>query len=394
MAGSGIVPPAFVSYSRDDSGFALRLVKDLTAAGANVWLDQVNLAAGQRWDRAIEIALTSCGRMLVILSPASVASENVMDEISFAIDERKEIIPVLYGECTVPLRLRRFQNIDFRGDYERGLEKLLKTMGLGLEQADFASVNEGDAMADQGDLCFFGKGVPQDYKKAREWYEKGAAAGSAKAMYYLGNMYDHAQSYFGEECDWKAARAWYEKSAAAGHADAMAMLGWHYDRGISGDEDSGKAFYWYQKAAAAGSGYGMAGLGELYADGRGVVEDAAKAQQWFEKGAEAGNGEAMARLGNLHYRRARDAHFAANNAPSAVRGAIKADYEKARLWLEKGMEAAACNVDAVSDLALLYRHGYGVEKNEQTADMWDAMYSTICDCIPGQPRRLTMIRYF
>ena len=313
--------------------------------------------------------------------------------ISFAIDERKEIIPVLYGDCAVPLRLRRFQNIDFRGDYERGLERLLKTMGLRQEHADLANVNEGDAMADEGDLCFFGTGVPQDYRKAREWYEKGAAAGSAKAMYYLGNIYDHAQSYFGEECDWKAARGWYEKSAAAGHADAMAMLGWHYDRGFSGGEDAGKAFYWYQKGAAAGSGYGMAGLGELYEQGKGVGKDAAKAQQWFEKGAEAGNGEAMARLGNLYYDRARDAHFAVNDAPSAVKGAIKADYEKARLWLEKGVEAAACNVDAVSDLALLYRHGYGVEKNEQTADMWDAMYSTICDCIPGQPRRLTMIRY-
>jgi TIR domain len=46
MGGSVSFPPAFVSYSRDDSEFALRLVKDLTAAGASVWLDQVNLSLG------------------------------------------------------------------------------------------------------------------------------------------------------------------------------------------------------------------------------------------------------------------------------------------------------------------------------------------------------------
>jgi TPR repeat protein len=387
MERSGSLPPAFVSYSRNDSEFALRLVKDLTIAGASVWLDQVHLVAGQRWDRAIEIALAGCSCMLVILSPAAVASENVMDEISFAIDERKEIIPVLYGDCAVPLRLRRFQNIDFRGDYEGGLEKLLKTLGIVKEDAD------GDSMASQGDLYFFGEGVPQDYRKAREWYEKGAAAGSSRAMYYLGNMYDHAQSYLGEECDWVAARSWYEKSAATGYADAMAMLGWHYDRGFGGDADAGKAFYWYQKAANAGSGHGMAGLGELYELGKGVGKDAAKMQQWFEKGAEAGSGEAMARLGNLYFDRARTAHMALNDAPGAIKGSIKGDYENARFWLEKGIEAGSCNLDAVLSLGTLYEFGYGVKKNQQTADMWIAMYDTLCDCIPGQPRRLTMIRY-
>jgi uncharacterized protein len=171
------------------------------------------------------------------------------------------------------------------------------------------------------------------------------------------------------------------------------MLGWHYDRGFSGGEDSGKAFYWYQKGAVAGSGHAVAGLGELYQLGKCVSEDAAKAQQWFEKGAEAGSGEAMARLGDLYFSRLRDAHLAANDVPSAVRGTIKADYEKARLWLEKGVEAGACNVDAVNNLALLYRYGYGVKKNKQTADTWYAMYNTLGECTPGQPKRLTMMRY-
>jgi hypothetical protein len=76
-------PAAFLSYSRQDSDFALRLAGDLKTAGANVWLDQMDILAGQRWDRAVEDALANCPRMLLILSPASVNSTNVMDEVSW-----------------------------------------------------------------------------------------------------------------------------------------------------------------------------------------------------------------------------------------------------------------------------------------------------------------------
>ena len=121
-------PAAFFSYCREDSAFALRLAADLKAAGANVWLDQLDIVPGQRWDRAVEDALTGCPRMLVILSPASVSSTNVMDEVSFALEEKKVVIPVFYKDCVIPFRLRRVQYVDFRVDYARGLQELIKTL--------------------------------------------------------------------------------------------------------------------------------------------------------------------------------------------------------------------------------------------------------------------------
>ena len=60
--------PAFFSYSRQDSEFAIRLAEDLKAAGANVWLDQLDIDPGERWDSAVENALTNCPRLLVILA--------------------------------------------------------------------------------------------------------------------------------------------------------------------------------------------------------------------------------------------------------------------------------------------------------------------------------------
>lgn len=121
----------FVSYSRDDGEFASRLAQDLKQAGGAIWIDKLDIHPGAMWERALEEALTNCSRVLVILSPASVGSENVMAEVAFGLDEKKEIIPVLYRDCKIPLRLRPIQYIDFRKeqDYKRALGELLSTLG-------------------------------------------------------------------------------------------------------------------------------------------------------------------------------------------------------------------------------------------------------------------------
>ncbi|HEY6251898.1 MAG TPA: TIR domain-containing protein [Candidatus Angelobacter sp.] len=118
----------FFSYSREDSAFVLQLAKDLRAAGATVWLDQLDIGPGQRWDNAVEVALRTSPRQVAVLSPAAVNSVNVMDEVSFALEEKKQVIPVLYRDCQIPFRLRRVQYIDFRTDYHRGLRELLHTL--------------------------------------------------------------------------------------------------------------------------------------------------------------------------------------------------------------------------------------------------------------------------
>lgn len=130
-----IPPSAFFSYSRHDAEFVLKLAKDLRAAGASVWLDQIDIDPGERWDSAIEEALANSPNMLVILSPSSVESTNVMDEVSFALEEKKRVIPVLHKECKVPFRLRRLQYIDARVEYEKGVSELLRML-KGREQPE------------------------------------------------------------------------------------------------------------------------------------------------------------------------------------------------------------------------------------------------------------------
>ena len=105
--------PVFISYAREDSDFALRLATGLRNAGLDVWLDQLSIRPGEPWDDAIETALTSASTLLLILSPDAVASKTVMDELGFALDEGKRIVPVLHRPCRVPLRIKRLHYADF-----------------------------------------------------------------------------------------------------------------------------------------------------------------------------------------------------------------------------------------------------------------------------------------
>jgi hypothetical protein len=71
---------------------------------------------GQRWDRAIAEQLAACDRLIVLLSPEAVESEIVLDELTYALEHKKDVVPVLLRDCELPLRLRRFQYIDSRND--------------------------------------------------------------------------------------------------------------------------------------------------------------------------------------------------------------------------------------------------------------------------------------
>ena len=118
----------FFSYSRTDSEFVLKLAKDLRDAGAELWLDQLDIKAGDHWDTSIEAALNSASRVIIVLSSASVKSNNVMDEVSYALESGKPVIPVMINDCTPPFRLRRLQHINFTSGYQAGLTLLLNIL--------------------------------------------------------------------------------------------------------------------------------------------------------------------------------------------------------------------------------------------------------------------------
>src|SRR5262249_50324135 len=184
---------------------------------------------------------------------------------------------------------------------------LLYHTGFGVPQ-DYAKAREwfekaddkGDASAQNivGVLYANGQGVAQDYDKAREWFEKGADKGNADAMFDLGILYTKGGQGLAQ--DYAKAREWFEKAADRSHTVAMTNLGALYAKA----KDYVKAREWYEKAADKGNADAKFNLALRYEGGQGGPEDDAKAREWFEKAADKGDERAKAYLEKLAIRQA------------------------------------------------------------------------------------------
>jgi TPR repeat protein len=356
-------PTAFFSYSRDDLEFALRLAKDLKKAGANVWMDKLDIRPGQLWERKVEDALGVSGRMLVILSPSAINSPNVMAEVAFALDEQKEVIPVLHRDCKIPFRLRPFQYVDFRTDYAQGLEELLNTVGA--EQVP--DENERKRAADQA------AGVKQQATESLRTqamseegkdYLKAAEAGDAGAMLNLGHLYKYGN---GVRKDHTEAVAWYRKAAEAGNANAMFNLGLMYKYGDGVDKDDSRAVAWYRKAAEAGSVLGMNNLGWMYENGRGVERDLQQAVGWYREAAQLGAQAAKDHLKRLGESAAPAAAATVESQPAVSDVELEGVAEQQRLEDERKQAAEHERLEARSKLAAAEKARLGQQERERMA---------------------------
>jgi TPR repeat protein len=225
------------------------------------------------------------------------------------------------------------------------LEKLMKHPMEG----QVGSTAQAEHDYQQGDRYLYGRGVPQDYEKARKWFEKAAAAGNGGGMNALGWLH---QNGWGVSRDYAKARESYERAAAAGNGLGMANLGWLYHQGLGVTRDYSKAREWSERSVAVGNDEGMNILGVIYENGHGVPADNARARELYEKAAAAGNGHSMNHLGFLY---------------EQGRG-VPNDYTKAREWYEKA--AAAGSDDAMNNLGRFYQTGWGGKQDYTKARAW------------------------
>ena len=120
----------FISYSRKDTKFVRRLAGDLENAGFDVWWDLSDLKGGDDWVRLIPSAIAASHYFVVLLSPDSIKSEWVSKEYTYAIVNRKKIVPAMIRSCDVPFALNTINYVNFIGDdYETGLNNLLVALG-------------------------------------------------------------------------------------------------------------------------------------------------------------------------------------------------------------------------------------------------------------------------
>lgn len=116
----------FISYARPDELFAVNLTESLRSSEIKVWLDVTDIPDDADWKGAIATALKTCGVMLAILSPAAIQSADLRAERQQFMTDGKIIVPVLYQACDLSKPDVPYPPVDFRHDYDAGLQQLLK----------------------------------------------------------------------------------------------------------------------------------------------------------------------------------------------------------------------------------------------------------------------------
>jgi len=118
----------FLSHSHRDKSFVRKLANDLQQEGIRVWIDEIELHAGESLS-AIESGIAESEYLLIVLSRATSASSWVQKEIQFAWKlGRIKLIPLLLEDVADGWaeELARIAHVDFRRefDYWKALRRL------------------------------------------------------------------------------------------------------------------------------------------------------------------------------------------------------------------------------------------------------------------------------
>jgi serine/threonine-protein kinase len=128
----------FVSHSAKDREFVEKhIINLLEKNGIKTWYSKLDIQTASEWERSIVRGLESSNWFLIAMSPQSVGSEWVKDELHWAIDNRRNrIIPVLIDDCNLRdlhIRMARLQYVDFRNPTKDARTQLLKSFEVDVE---------------------------------------------------------------------------------------------------------------------------------------------------------------------------------------------------------------------------------------------------------------------
>lgn len=281
------------------------------------------------------------------------------------------------------------QNIEVEEAFQRGLVAQINGDFLSLTREMSALADKGyrSAQTKMGWIYERGMGVPQDYQKALQWYEKAAANGAKNAPAHIGNMYEKG---YGVKQDYAKAAEYYKRSIELDGSLGYARMGYLHETGKGVQFDRVKAVEYYEKAIAKGSVHAMTLIGLLYQQGQGgLPRDEKKAVALYQQAIDHGDPLAMTRLGELYNQgkgglpkdhekaMALLKESARYHLPAAYAHlgrmyeegwATRQDYAEARKWYEQAAEHDA--IFAMRRLGLMYKEGLGMSRDWDKATYW------------------------
>ena len=130
----------FLSHSAKDKRFLKRLATVLRQHGVSVWFSEHGIRGAAQWHDEIGAALARCDWMIVVLSPAAIASRWVKREVTYAIEEPRfdgRIIPLRISVCQakdLSWVLPQIQTIDFISRFDDACRELFGIWGISYQK--------------------------------------------------------------------------------------------------------------------------------------------------------------------------------------------------------------------------------------------------------------------
>ncbi|MEM7583634.1 MAG: TIR domain-containing protein, partial [Acidobacteriota bacterium] len=189
---SPLMGSIFISHSSHDNRAAAELKQQLATWGyASVFLDfdpEDGIPAGRDWERELYHQLRTCGVVLVLCSPRSMASYWCFAEITHAKALGKHVVPVKVADCEVHPILADLQVLDLASDPEstaRLQSTLRKALGEGFPWPEERSPYPGlAALQEQDAAIFFGREA--EVRESLETLERLRRYRGGRALMVLG----------------------------------------------------------------------------------------------------------------------------------------------------------------------------------------------------------------
>jgi WD40 repeat protein len=128
----------FISYSRKDKPFVVKLNDALKKAGKETWVDWEGIMPSEEWLKEIYTAIESADTVVYVISPDSAKSEVCGEEIEHAIKCNKRLVPIVCRDVNakdVPKAAAAHNWIFFRetDDFDPSFELLLKAINTDID---------------------------------------------------------------------------------------------------------------------------------------------------------------------------------------------------------------------------------------------------------------------
>jgi eukaryotic-like serine/threonine-protein kinase len=88
----------FISYSRQDKAFVVDLDRALRQDGYDPWVDWSDIYPAEDWWQAIQRGIEAASFFIFVISPDSVSSKVCRQEIEYALQHNKRLVPLLWRE--------------------------------------------------------------------------------------------------------------------------------------------------------------------------------------------------------------------------------------------------------------------------------------------------------